>query len=78
MNNQLVLPFEQRFSTKDWVYIDNCNNVTTWADYFTSGSLTCKRSADAQRKYVVSYSYCNLNSRRVIYGEALSKHPVYR
>jgi|ETNvirenome_6_30_1030629.scaffolds.fasta_scaffold352748_1 hypothetical protein len=50
MNNQLVLPFEQRFSTKDWVYIDGCNNVTTWADYFTSGSLTCKRSADAHRK----------------------------
>ena len=52
MNNQLVLPFEQTFCTKGWVYIDGCNNVTTWADYFTSESLTCKRSADAQRKYV--------------------------
>lgn len=52
MNNQLVLPLFKRHSTKAWVYIDNCNNVTTWADYFTSESLTCKRSADKQRKYV--------------------------
>jgi len=52
MDNQLVLPLFKRHSTKPWVYIDECNNVTTWADYFTSGSLTCERSADKQRKYV--------------------------
>ena len=66
MNNQLVLPLFKRHSTKAWVYIDNCNNVTTWADYFTSESLTCKRSADKQRKYVADPRYCYYSQAYVL------------
>ncbi len=57
-NTQVVLPDFRRCSTKAWVNWDECNNCTTWADHFTSGSLTCKRSADAHRKLVSELDMC--------------------